>query len=159
MKRRTQSLLVDVVISAASIALSVYMFLETRETDRLSNADVRSTCEVLSFGVTDSASEPGAGGNATYHSPFVELAHTVDGERYTRVDSGMNYKSSMSANELVRDMRVGQLLECRYVAGSPGDVVYFHQTETSIAAGYGFAAFLLVIPLMVLTSRRRRREA
>ncbi len=133
---------------------SAWAFWSAWSAARLSWADQPSTCEVLATRVESSSAESD-GSNERYY-PVVELAHSVDGQRYTRADSGPTHLMRIDAREEIRDLRVGQSVDCLYIAGSPADVVYFEERDGQIYGMLVFGSLLLVLPVVAFLFERRK---
>jgi hypothetical protein len=135
------------------VAMSAYPFFTAWDAQRLIGASEISTCEVLSKKV-ESYDDPDGSSNGYY--PYVEIAHTIEGQRYVRVDSGKRFITQSDAHQAISQILVGSQLECRYVAGSPADVVLLEQADGQVPGMLIFGVLLWVIPLGIFLWARTR---
>ena len=135
------------------VLASGYPFYSAWDARRLGSASEPSTCGILGKSVT--AGTDSDGGSDGYY-PVVELAHTVDGQRYTREDTGKRYISESDARQSTSELLIGSEVACRYVAGSPAKVVLLEQNPAQFGAMLGFGLFLLAMPIAMFLWERKQ---
>ena len=131
--------------------ISLYPLYVAWTACRLIGADQPSTCELLDKGVDAPTDQDGS---TQGYWPTVEIAHTVDGQRYERKDTGRRFVSESDARASTSGLRVGETIPCRYVAGSPAEVVALEQDPGQVRGMLVFAGILLVIPIGVFVYAR-----
>lgn len=143
-----------ILAMAAVFALvSIYPFFVAWQAHRISGASEPSTCEVLAKRVE--AYEDSDGSTNGYY-PYLEISHSVDGQRYEREDSGRRFISESDARAAITEFVVGAQIECRYVTGSPAEVIALEQDDGQVRGMLIFGVLLWVIPLgMFLWARTR----
>jgi hypothetical protein len=140
-------------VAIVCVLASGYPLYVAWQSNRLGGASEPSTCEIL--GTTYEQSTDSDGGTDGYY-PVVEIAHTVDGQRYTRKDSGKRFSISSDAVNAVKHLRVGDAVPCRYVAGSPELVVVLEQNPKQALGMLIFAGFLWLMPIGMFLWERKQ---
>lgn len=139
-------------LAIVCVLAGCFPFYSAWQARRLGSASEPSTCEILSKDVRVSESEDSADG----YYPIIEIAHTVDGERYTREDSGKRFIAESEARAAIAHLVVGSKVGCRYVAGSPAAVVALEQDPGQFRGMLFFGVFLWLMPLGVFVWARRQ---
>ncbi|HLT39895.1 MAG TPA: DUF3592 domain-containing protein [Enhygromyxa sp.] len=139
-------------LAVVCVLASTYPLYLAWQARRLGSASEPSTCEVLNKSVDTSTDSDG--GTDGYY-PVVEIAHTVDGQRHTRKDSGKRFLISSDAWQAIAHLQIGAEIPCRYVAGSPGDVVVFEQDPGQFRGMLLFGLCLWLMPIGVFVWERR----
>lgn len=120
---------------------------------RLASASEPSTCEILNKDVRVALDSDGA---TDGYFAVVEIAHTIDGQRHTREDAGKRFLTDSDARQATAHLLIGSEVPCRYVAGSPAEVVVLEQPPGQFAGLLFFGVFLLVMPLGIFLWERRQ---
>jgi hypothetical protein len=151
-KRKAASPRFVLGMAIVCVLASSYPLYVAWQTRRLESASEPSTCEILRKGVRVSESED----SPDSYYPVVEIAHIVDGQRYTREDSGKRFISESDARQATAHLAIGSEVGCRYVAGSPAEVVALERDPGQFRGMLFFGLFLWVMPLGIFLWERKQ---
>jgi hypothetical protein len=139
------------VVVIVCVGLAMWAFATAYGEWRLSHANVKTTCIVISAQRESSKEDSRNGSRAV-----VTISHEVDGKRYERTDvSGWAPDETIISD--LTDYRVNDKVACRYVAGHPEIVIaLWRRGESPVFYVIGGSALLLFAAVMYALERRKK---